>query len=324
MILMVTAGAAVVAAAMGAYLQWPLWMCLIGFAVSFGALGLAVFAWQSGTLFRCLAAAAALIAAVTGAIAGSPWSFVLSFFVADVVLILIALAFLIIVCGRVDLNEPQAEHDDKFYRSVMDIYIEALMNLVLVRLHTQGLEKTPKEGRFLLVCNHLFLADPGILLNCFRKSQLAFITKQENMTMPIINKFMHKILCQPLDRNDDRQALKVILKCIQLIKNDEVSVGVFPEGYTSKDGKLHHFRSGVFKIAQKANVPIVVCTIQNTQEIFHNLAKLKRTDVHLHLVDVIPAESLKGKSTVELSDMVYEMMISDLGESFRAEDAQTT
>ncbi len=231
-------------------------------------------------------------------------------------LLLAAFLFLWFLCKIVDLDKPQ-EHDSKFYRAVMYVYIEALISLVRARVHTEGLEKTPKEGRFLLVCNHLFLADPGILLHCFRKSQLAFITKKENQQMFIVGKIMHKILCQPLDRDNDRQALKTILKCIQLIKDDEVSVGVFPEGYTSKDGLLHPFRPGAFKIAQKANVPIVVCTIRNTRRIFKNLARLRHTDVELHLVDVIQPEALKGKTTVEISNMVYEMMIGDLGEEFR-------
>ena len=233
-------------------------------------------------------------------------------------LALLALAFLCIVCAMVDLNKPQAENDDPVYRAIMYVYIEALMNLVLVRLHTRGLENTPKEGRFLLVCNHLFIADPGILLHAFRKSQLAFLTKKENYSMPIINKFMYKILCQSIDRENDRESLKSILKCIQLIKEDKVSICAFPEGYTSKDGKLHHFRSGVFKIAQKANVPIVVCTLQGTKNIFPNLRKLRTTPVELHLVEVIPAEELKGKTAVEVGDRVYESMIAYLGEDFRA------
>lgn len=248
--------------------------------------------------------------------AASVWVSLLTGLGCWLVLMGLAFGFLVLVCRLVDLEKPQ-EHDSKFYRIVMDIYIEALISLVLVRLHTRGLEKTPKEGRFLLVCNHLFLADPGILLHCFRKSQLAFVTKKENQSMFVVGKIMHKIMCQPIDRENDRSALKTILRCIQLIKDDEVSIGVFPEGYTSKDGKLHHFRSGVFKIAQKTEVPIVVCTIQNTREIFKNLAKLKKTDVHLHLVDVIPPEELKGRTTTEISDMVYEMMIGGLGEGFR-------
>ena len=229
----------------------------------------------------------------------------------------IAFVFLWFCCKAVDM-ETEPEEDSKFYRAMMYLYIEALISLVLVKLHTRGLEKTPKEGRFLLVCNHLFIADPGVLLHCFKRSQLAFITKKENLRLPIIAPIMHKILCQPVDRENDRSALKSILKCISLIKEDKVSIGVFPEGYTSKDGKLHLFRPGVFKIAQKTNVPIVICTIQNTKVIFKNLAKLKKTDVHLHLVDVIMPEEYKGMSTVEISDCVYERMIADLGESFRA------
>ena len=77
----------------------------------------------------------------------------------------------------------------------------------------------------------------------------------------------------------------------------------------------------MFKIAQKAGVPIVVCTIRNTRQIFPNISHLKPTDVELHLLGVIPAEDLKGKTTVDIGNQVYEMMIGDLGESFRMEEA---
>ena len=247
---------------------------------------------------------------------GALWLTVVLSAACYLVLMALAFVFLWVCCRAVDMDVPQ-EEDSQFYRMLMYPYIEALISLVGVRLHTKGLEKTPKEGRFLLVCNHLFIADPGILLHCFKKSQLAFITKQENLKLPIIAPIMHKILCQPIDRENDRAALKTILKCIALLKEDKCSIGVFPEGYTSKDGKLHPFRPGVFKIAQKANVPIVVCTIQNTRPIFKNLKKLKKTDVELHLVEVIPPEEFNGLSTVELSDRIYACMIADLGEEFR-------
>lgn len=235
-------------------------------------------------------------------------------------LMILAFLFLCILCARVDLSKPQ-EHDDPFYRKVMYVYVEALMSLVLVRLHTKGLEKTPKEGRFLLVCNHQHEADPGILLHAFKNSQLAFISKQENANMFVVGKMMHKTMCQLLNRENDREALKTILKCIQLIKDDEVSICAFPEGGIKEVGKLAHFRSGVFKIAQKAEVPIVVCTLRNTADILPNAAKLKHTDVYLHLLDVIPAEDLKGRTTVDVAEQVYGMMLADLGESFRPEEA---
>ena len=271
-------------------------------------------------LLKGIALLALVLAALVFFVAGTPiWSLPLLFLGFDLGLLLLSVLFLWICCATVDMSKPQ-EEDSRFFRRLMHPYIEALISIVGIRLHTQGLEKVPTDGRFLLVCNHLFIADPGVLLHCFKNSQLAFVTKQENDSVFLVGKIMHKILCQPIDRNNDRAALKTILKCIQLLKEDKVSVCVFPEGYTSKDGKLHHFRNGVFKIAQKANVPIVVCTLQNTRQIFKNMARLKHTDVPVHLVEVIPAEELKGLTTVQIGERVYEAMISDLGEAFRYQE----
>lgn len=271
-------------------------------------------------LLKGIALLALALAALVFFVAGTPvWSLPLLFLGFDLGLLLLSVLFLWICCATVDMSKPQ-EEDSRFFRRLMHPYIEALISIVGIRLHTQGLEKVPTDGRFLLVCNHLFIADPGVLLHCFKNSQLAFVTKQENDSVFLVGKIMHKILCQPIDRNNDRAALKTILKCIQLLKEDKVSVCVFPEGYTSKDGKLHHFRNGVFKIAQKANVPIVVCTLQNTRQIFKNMARLKHTDVPVHLVEVIPAEELKGLTTVQIGERVYEAMISDLGEAFRYQE----
>lgn len=235
-------------------------------------------------------------------------------------LVLLSVVVLWALCRRVDYGVPQ-EEDSPFYRKLAAVYIEALIRLLRVRVHTRGLEQTPREGRFLLVCNHLFEADPGILLHYFKDSQLAFISKQENRRLPFVGRIMHKILCQLIDRENDRQALKVILKCISLIKEDKCSIAVFPEGYCSGDGKLHHFRSGVFKIALKTRVPIVVCTIQNTQPIVHNGLRGKATDVELHLVDVIRPERYEGLKTTELSELVYQKMLADLGPDFAPESA---
>lgn len=271
-----------------------------------------------GAITVISAVAAAVISLCCGDF--STWSWLMlmagSFAGTWLLLVLLAFGFLVLICGLVDMRKPQ-EHDSKFYRSVMYVYIEALISLVLVTIRTEGLEKTPRDGRFLLVCNHQHEADPGVLLHCFKKSQLAFISKRENDTMFVVNKMMHKTMCQLINRENDREALKTILKCIQLLKEDEVSICAFPEGGIKEVGKLAHFRSGMFKIAQKANVPIVVCTLRNTAKIIPNLLKLKPTEVVLHLVDVIPAENLKGRSTVEIADQVYEMMIRDLGEEFR-------
>ena len=261
----------------------------------------------------------------TGCFADLSWLWVLplTFLGLELGLIVLSFVFLWAVCQVVDTSVPQ-EHDSKFYRALAKLYARAIVTLLQMDMDVQGLEKLPKDGRFLLVCNHLNILDPVILMNFCPDSQLAFISKRENDTMFIVGKFMHRLLAQCINRENDREALKTILNCIRLIKEDEASVAVFPEGYTSLDGKLHHFRSGVFKIALKAKVPIVVFTLQNTQYIFHNAARLRRTHIPLHLLEVIPYEELEHHTAVEVGSRVYDLMIRDLGPDFLPDETDNT
>lgn len=236
-------------------------------------------------------------------------------------LCILAFLFLWIATSAVRQDVPQ-EEDSKFYRWITNTYIPAVFTLLGMKIDLQGEDLVPKDGRFLMVCNHLNILDPVLLLGCFPKAQLAFISKKENADMFIIGNLMHKLMCQMINRENDREALKTILKCIQMLKEDKVSVCVFPEGYTSRDGKLHHFRPGVFKIATKAQVPIVVCTLQNTQKVFGNAKHLKKTPVPLHVVGVIQPDTFAGRTAVDIAQQAYDRMISDLGEAFRPEETE--
>ena len=267
-----------------------------------------------------LAAAAGICAAV-GAFGAATWLWLLPvcFLGGVVVLAGSFFCFFWLACQLVDPNKPQ-EHDSKFFRTMVTLVVDTMVKALRVRIHATGLEKTPKNGRFLLVCNHTCDADPVALLQCFAKSQLAFISKRENSSMFIVGKVMPKLMCQLVNRENDREALKTILKCIQLIKDDEVSIAVFPEGYIHDDRKLHRFRHGVFKIATKTKVPIVVCTLKNMMQIFENMPKLKPTDVYLHLLDVITPEQYEGMTTVEIGEKIYQMMADDLGPDLVAQE----
>lgn len=267
-----------------------------------------------GFLFSVPAVCALLICLCTEAFQSLAWLWELPVSYVGCFLVTGLLIFLfVIICEHaVDTSKPQ-EKDSKFYRFLVNCIAEAAIPILSVKMHTEGLEKTPKQGRFFLVCNHLNEMDPVVLIRYFKNSQLTFISKRENQDMFVVGKYMHKIQCQLMNRENDREALKTILKCVEIIKEDKASVAVFPEGYIKPDRKLHHFRNGVFKIAQKTKVPIVVCTLRNTQYVFHNGLRLKPTDVHLHLLDVISPEQYQGMSTVEIGNMVYEMMARDLG-----------
>lgn len=275
-----------------------------------------------GMIFALSGAAAVGSCAAFGGFSGFGWlwQLPLGFLGGFLGALLLAFLFLVIACALVRTDVLQ-EQDSPFYRRMAESYIAAILVLARVRVEVQGQEKIPAQGRFFLVCNHTSLIDPAILLHVFRKRQLAFISKKENDQMPLVGKVMHKIMCQLIDRENDRQALRTIIKCIQLLKEDRVSVAVFPEGGIHPDRKFHRFRPGVFKIPMKANVPIVVCTMRNVLKVIPNLLRLEPTVVKVHILEVLPAGSFAGKNTTQLADSVYAVMAEDLGpENLPAEE----
>ena len=268
---------------------------------------------------RYIALILALVLAVilcfaAGGFTGFAWLWLLPAGFLGSLLAMAVVLFLVlwISCALVNTQKPQ-EKDSPYYRRLTYLMTDVALWLLRMRVHTKGLEQTPRQGRFLLVCNHINDLDPVLLLNQFKKSQLAFISKRENDQKPFVGELMHKLQCQLINRENDREALKTIINCIRLIGEDAVSIAVFPEGYTSMDGLLHPFRSGVFKIAQKAKVPIVVCTVQNTNKVFKNIKTLTPTDIHLHLLAVIGPEEFEGITAVELGNRIHAMMAEDLG-----------
>ena len=256
-----------------------------------------------------------------GAFGGLSWLWLLPLTFLGTFLILtgIGFAFLLILCRRVDQSVPQ-EQADRLYRIVTELVIESALPFLRIHVKKTGVEKIPTDGRFLLVANHTNDSDPIILLYALPKRQLAFISKRENSSMFVIGPMMHKIQCQLINRENDREALKTILRCIQIIKEDKASIAVFPEGGIDDDGLLHHFKPGVFKIAQKANVPVVVCTLKNTKNVVYNILHLKPSHVELNVLEVIPAEEIKAAGTVEIAHRCHDLMAADLGPELTAED----
>ena len=265
-----------------------------------------------------VAVLAAIISAVicmcTGSFGSLAWLWLLPLGWLGVFLGIILLAFLLVLamCAFVDLDKEQAQ-DNRFYRVMLYLIADAAHTVLQVRVHTEGLEKLP-EGRVLLVCNHLDNVDPVIIMHQVKKKQtLAFIAKREAGSMFVVGKFMHKILCQRINRENDREALKTILKCIDIIKKDKASIAVFPEGGILGGNVLHPFRHGVFKIALRTKVPIVVCTLWGTQNIIHNGIRLRTTDVDFHVLGVVQPEEISGKTAVDVGHLVHDMMAKDLG-----------
>ena len=116
----------------------------------------------------------------------------------------------------------------------------------------------------------------------------------------------------PIDRENALNALTTINAAADLIRAHECSFAIYPEGTRSKSGELLPWHAGSLKIAQKANVPIVVATIEGTERIAHNVP-WRRTHVYLRIREIIPAETVKATKTTDLTEGIRSKMLAELG-----------
>lgn len=138
-----------------------------------------------------------------------------------------------------------------------------------------GMENIPKDEPVLFVGNHRGIFD--VLIPYSRMPRATgFVAKKELEKIPGLNIWMRYLHCLFLDRDNMKEGLKTILKGIDLVKNDGISIAIFPEGTRSKGPDMLPFKEGSLKIAEKSGCKIVPMVQKNTRSIFEEQFPLLR------------------------------------------------
>ena len=195
-----------------------------------------------------------------------------------------------------------------FYRKLLVTSIGPLLQLGAIQVKLVGEEKLP-EGGFLLVGNHRSDFDPITAMYALRGRGVTFVTKKENLDIPVGGRLIAGAGCISLDRADDRQGLVVIRQVVRRIQAGE-AIGIYPEGTRSKTGELLPFRVGCFKAAQWAKCPLVVLRTRGTENIGKNFF-LRRTPVTLTVAAVFPYEQIRDLDTTEIGELVRSVLTSN-------------
>lgn len=179
-----------------------------------------------------------------------------------------------------------------------------------VNRHVYGLEKIPTDTPIVIYSNHQSYLDMFIFYLAFKKFPHATMYKQVIATYPLASGMAKALGGIPIDREDDRKALEVIIQIIKEVKKG-VSFLVFPEGTRTKDTYLNPYKPGSFKIAQKAGVPAVIVIIDGTYRKRMTFPFIP-TNIYIKVVDVIKPEEMKELTTVELAERAEKAAQVDL------------
>ncbi len=207
----------------------------------------------------------------------------------------------------------EEEYKNKLY-SETNKFAKKYMKMTKSNITVHGLENLKTDKTAILMPNHQSMFDVSTLLAVI-DTPIAFISKKDVLKFPVISTIMLELNCLTLDRDNVKEAVRTVVEAIKLVKNGQTLV-IFPEGTRSKNGEVGEFKEGAFKIAKKANAPIIPITIDGTFDIFEkNIKYVNPSDVTVTIHEPIETENLTKEELALLPITVREIVISALNKN---------
>ncbi|MGL5381135.1 lysophospholipid acyltransferase family protein [Clostridium sp.] len=180
-----------------------------------------------------------------------------------------------------------------------------------MNVNIKGKENIPNEA-CCFIGNHTSILDIPLLMDSAGRA-MGFIAKKEMLKTPVIGYWMQQYNCVPLDRENPREAIKVIQQGAANLKNG-YSMCIFPEGTRSKDGKLGEFKKGSLKLATKAKAPIIPVAIDGAYRAFEIDRKFKTIDITVTFGKPIYTDDLTRDEEKELAEKVRGIIAKELNQ----------
>lgn len=166
-------------------------------------------------------------------------------------------------------------------------------------------EENLLDENVLFVSNHQSNMDPLTLLSIL-KSPISFLSKQEVLKFPYVNKMLQAIDGVFMDRKDFRQELKCLKKVGEMLLEGKQSVVIFPEGTRSRDvfHPVNEFKPGAFKPAFYAKKAVIPIAMYGGFRVLDSKLEMKKYPIQISFLKPIKYDEFKDLTTIELSKKV--------------------
>jgi len=134
----------------------------------------------------------------------------------------------------------------------------------VMAVQLNGIQHLRGRGPYVLVANHQSLSDILALLHLAHPFK--FMGKKELFWIPFFGWALSLAGHIPLVRGDRESGHRALERASEYVGRG-VSVLLFPEGTRSRDGNIHDFKVGAFKIAVERRVPVVPIVIDGTRDV---------------------------------------------------------
>jgi len=146
------------------------------------------------------------------------------------------------------------------------LWARAVLKLFGVRVRTTGAEHLRPGGHYVIVSNHLSLADTPVMLHA-TPVEFRFLAKRELERVPFIGWYLRRAGHLTVDRCSVRSSIESLNEAARLIREQSLSVLIFAEGRRSPDGTLQPFRDGAAWLAIQSGAEAAPVAIAGTERV---------------------------------------------------------
>ena len=218
----------------------------------------------------------------------------------SILTIILLLLIFLLLCNP---KHPDGKIRHFFARNIISIAIH-IQNF---RITVIGKENIPSKETFAGFANHKSMMDP---LFCYYvlKRPNCLIGKQELFKMKIMKLFIRVYKAIPMNREDNREAIKSLKIGIECVKSG-YPITIFPEGgiKSRESDYMVDLKPGAYKLATKAEAKILPISIIGNSKI-HNMSFFQKKKVTVIIHKPIEYEYYKNMNTAQIGEMVQKII----------------
>jgi 1-acyl-sn-glycerol-3-phosphate acyltransferase len=213
-----------------------------------------------------------------------------------------------IVYGTASLLVSFFDPERRRQNAVERAWARALLAASGVKLKVEGLDKIAKDGSYIFVSNHLSYMDTPVALASL-PVRFRFLAKRGLFQIPFLGWHLGRAGHIQVPREDARAAVKTMTLAAQVVREEGISLLIFPEGGRSRTGEMRDFKEGAAYIAIKAGVPLVPIALKGTREILpFGSGVVKTGAVTMRIGDPIPTAQASPHDRLRLRHRIVALL----------------
>lgn len=223
-------------------------------------------------------------------------------------IILMALALVIISIGSCLYSLMRPFHRNNVYHTAK--YLGKVSKILGLEVEIRVPESLKKAGPVVYICNHQNSYDIFTISGSVRPGTVS-IGKKSLKWIPFFGQMYWLTGNILIDRKNKSKALNTIEMAAQKIKEKKLSVWLFPEGTRSYGRGLLPFKTGAFRTAAKAGVPIAPVCASNTHE-FIDLNRWDNGKMIIEFLDPFMMESDNREKIRDITTATHSLMLAKI------------